>query len=436
MSTVQTPDVQAPEKQQVPKAASASAPLEALGPTKTAWRLPVLDGLRAMSCVMVYFIHSWMSSGSPDGPTVMTLWGHDFSWTVRIVHTLFTFVDLFMVLCGFCLFWPLCKTPEAIRDWSWTNYVYRRLRRICPPYYAAIAFVILLPQLLVVCTRLLGGEAKFQPNPSMGSIVSHLAFAHTLFPAYWADITGSFWSLGLEMQFYLVFPLVVFLCRRQRLAVIAGMIVASIIFRTMVNILLPDQNDQRLWTISFLGRWMEFAVGMAAAIIAARYYRRGQLLRGWVGTTAVVAAIGAYVLAWNGTIERLPAIVQLLPWQTMLISISCGLLIFAVTSTRTFIRRIFESKPVVKLGLMSYSFYLIHQTCAWFIAEFLRKRLHLENGPQIWLINSTLGLALVMVLAYPFYRVFEKPFISAPKKKAKPAAARPPRVPVSTSTAA
>ena len=62
-------------------------------------------------------------------------------------------VDLFMVLSGFCLFLPLCRSDEALAKFQWKNFYQRRARRIIPPYYAGILFATLMPFALTVFFR-------------------------------------------------------------------------------------------------------------------------------------------------------------------------------------------------------------------------------------------------------------------------------------------
>ena len=199
---------------------------------KISWRIPAIDGLRALACMMVYGYHVWQFGYSPS--LVVPVFGHP----VNLLGMFPAFpagVDLFMVLSGFCLFWPLCKSHEALENWDWREYAWRRVRRIVPPYYAAILYTIVLPMVLVALFRLLRLEANWQPVPSARQILTHIFFIHTLFPDTWKGITGAFWSLGLEAQFYLIFPLVVFAFRQWKLAVLAVMVASSIIYRIIAT---------------------------------------------------------------------------------------------------------------------------------------------------------------------------------------------------------
>ncbi|MEI8198177.1 MAG: acyltransferase family protein [Phycisphaerae bacterium] len=170
------------------------------------------------------------------------------------------------------------------------------------------------------------------------------------------------------------------------------------------------------------------------AVAAAYFYRRRQELSSWTGTGIFLAAFLCYLLTWNWwfqfsaqwpwitltkapRLENLPWGLALLPNRELLLAVASGLLIFALTTTRTPLRRLIEFKPLVFLGVMSYSFFLIHQPSAWFFSEFLTKRLHMNNGVLHWFLTCTIGLAVVIALAYLFFLVFEKPFLTVPKKE-------------------
>ena len=439
------------------------------------WRLPAIDGMRAMACMMVYAIHTWEFSGKPALPV------HLFWVTIDVARFVESFpagVDLFMVLSGFCLFWPMCKSEEALQKWSWQEYVWRRAKRICPPYYVAIAYVILFPQLLVVVSRMWGvqyggHDPHFQPNPSAGNFIAHLLFVHTLSFSKWDGITGAFWSLGLEMQFYVVFPLVVYQFRRHRVWTLVGMIAVSILFRVLLNIVLIEhyqinetvikpfgrsaadelQDVARLCNISFLGRWMQFAMGMGAAMLVAKYYRNHKLLSAWAGTGLLALTMALYAIVFSGAIDSLPwelrtspsggawmatlnwvihALamgLRIFPTRDVLMGLLFSISLFAVSSSRSWARHVFEFKPIVFVGTISYSIFLIHQTTAWFFSELVRKKLYRQydlsgdGSVSHYLLMLTVGLAVVLMVSYPYYLLFEKPFIANSSAKARNAAA-------------
>lgn len=413
--------------------ATVSPPLQA-APAVTelpmlSWRLPGVDGLRALACLMVFLCHAW------DGAWPAAFAGraiHAPPWTEAIARTFSSGVDLFMLLSGFCLFWPLCKSPEAIQRWQWRDYAYRRIRRIVPPYYMAIFFTLLLPQVLVLGTVIFqliktGGfadgavitatlrNAHWQPISTPWEILTHLLFIHTLFIETWDKVTGAFWSLGLEMQFYIFFPLLIIAFRRWRIRALIAVIAVSILYRVFSGLRVYPEPEPWLSTIFFLGRWMQFAIGMLVALIVSDLYRRRVTLSSCSGSLLALAAIGLYVLLFSGLIDALPRPLRLIPWRDLFIAVAFGMLLVAATSTHSPVRRLLECRPFDRLGFISYSVFLIHQPTLWYFSELLKKKWGLVGFPHL-LLSCTVGLTVVLTIAYGFFLLFERPFLSGKKR--------------------
>jgi peptidoglycan/LPS O-acetylase OafA/YrhL len=377
------------------KSTAPSAPI-------TARRVPQIDGLRALGMLMVFLFHSWEFGGTPVWH--VTVLGRETNM-LGFLSNFGTGVDLFMVISGFCLFWPLCKSTEALRTWEWRPYFKHRIRRIVPPYYAAIGYAVLLPMVLVVLFRSMKIAANWQPIPSAWQLFTHLLFIHSMFPGTWNGITGAFWSLGLEAQFYVLFPLAVFGYRRGGVKVIWWMIAASVFIRIVGAAVIPSFNWRFVLSISCFGRWMEFGAGMLTALAVAKDWREERTHGALTGAAQVAGAFVLYVLA---TVWATPSVVSRVPIYEVLLSTCFALLILALCTSRTPVARFAGSPVAVWLGGISYSIYLIHQPTAWYLSEFLKKKLHLGGIADLCLL-ATVGFAVVVAVGYPFFLVFEKP---------------------------
>lgn len=391
-------------------------------------RVPQIDGLRALGMLMVYFFHSWQFGGSPTFH--VKLFGGDTN-LYGFLQYLGTGVDLFMVISGFCLFWPLCKSADTLRTWDWRVYLNRRIRRIVPPYYAAIGYAVILPVLLVALFKGLKVHANWQPVPSTWQLFTHFLFIHSLLPSTWDGITGSFWSLGLEAQFYAIFPLAVFGFRRAGMKAIWAMIIGSIIFRIVIVLAGVAPLWQFIWSLSLLGRGMEFGVGMLTALAVARFWRESRINGAMAGTLQIAGAVALYIVAEG---SPLAALLPFIPVHEIVLSMSFALFVFALCTSPTPLSRLFRNPVLDWLGGISYSIYLIHQPTAWYFSEFLKKVMHVQ-GPANFYLLATAGFATVVAIAYPFFLVFEKPGLTmnrprkkrdeAPSPEPAPAPARP-----------
>ena len=361
-------------------------------------RIDAIDGLRATAIAMVFVYHAWQFAGSPPlalahGRLALGPW----------IDRLPAGVDLFMVLSGFCLFWPIAHRPD--QSWDWRDFARRRVRRIVPPYYASIVVMSFLPAALTILMRLAHQPARWQPLPSAWQYLTHLTFTHTLFPSTWDGIEGCYWSLALEVQFYIVFPLCVWAFLRIGIWVVVPMTLACLAYRAAVGVFAPHLSwtGSFLWSITFLGRWVEFAAGILAAWIVAR---RPNLPAG-VGWLLLVVVL---VTSSLGTTEAAGRM-RFVPARELLLSLAFAAASVSVCCSSTHVRRILETRALVFVGTISYSVYVIHQNVAWYMSEFARKLLHVEGGARLALLLAV-GLPAIVALAYLFHRAFEKPFLA------------------------
>ena len=118
---------------------------QAVRATRTV-RLGELEGVRALAALWVFGFHVWQFGGSPEWTVEWAGKTWDVFWFLKQGPS---GVDLFMVLSGLCLFWPVVSSSESGVDWDWRLYFRRRAYRILPAYYAAIGYAILLPLVLL-----------------------------------------------------------------------------------------------------------------------------------------------------------------------------------------------------------------------------------------------------------------------------------------------
>ena len=90
-------------------------------------------------------------------------------------------------------------------------------------------------------------------------------------------------------------------------------------------------------------------------------------------------------------------------------SIGSALLIIGVCLTDSWTAAPWRWRPIVGLGLVSYSFYLVHQNLIYYFGQFFQKAVHLNNPYELLFLSLTLGFAVVLGLALIFYRFIERP---------------------------
>jgi peptidoglycan/LPS O-acetylase OafA/YrhL len=378
-------------------------PSETLKPSQQL-RFIELDSVRALAALWVFAYHVWQFGGSPLLPVSFA--GFSFDLFAPIHHGP-AGVDVFMVLSGFCLFWPLTKKSAVFH---WKEYAVKRARRILPAYYGAMAYAILAPILLVFFVRLAGWQANTQPIPSLRQVVSHLLLIHTLFRDTWDGITGAFWSMGLEAQFYVAFPFLAWAWKRIGIRAIAYAALASLVFRIGVGLLANERDsiDSFLLSITFLGRWMQFAAGMAAAL----------WVRHNLNSTVRISPVQWCGLAATSLLLEVTGLVAPsvthgpIPLRDILLATGSAGLLASLCTAAQWVKSPLLRGPLPFLGQISYSFFLIHQPTSWYLMEFFRKKLSFSGAPLV-LLGYTVGLLITALCSAVFYHIFEKPFLSS-----------------------
>ncbi|MBY0564510.1 MAG: acyltransferase [Hyphomonadaceae bacterium] len=300
-------------------------------------------------------------------------------------------VDVFFVISGFLITGLIKEDLEAGR-FSILGFYNRRIRRILPALVftalltSVAAFVFLLPNFLVDFSKSLVSVSTFVSNFYFWKASGYFENSAHLRPMLHT------WSLAVEEQFYIFMPIAAFLVYRflgKRWLLIFGLgALASLalsIYATQVG---PTANFFLLPT-----RAWELLLGALLAALPAR------TKSGWV--SQVGSLLGLSMIAWAvftyDEATPFPGAAALVP------CIGTALAIYFAHPQQTFVGRILTWKPMLFIGLISYSLYLVH----WPIAVFWRY-LTLELTP------GALGAAAIIVastvLAAFSWKYVEQPF--------------------------
>lgn len=216
---------------------------------------PALDGVRGIAILAVLLLHFVGMTLAPVGPISAS------------IHTLASLgwagVDLFFVLSGFLITGILIESRDS--PTYFRAFYARRTMRIFPLYFAVVGlYVLLAPRLLVSDATSLMAFHKLEP--SLWSYTSNFAFAHASIRDSAPIQVQMTWSLAVEEQFYVVWPLVVFLVPTHRLKAACLMAAfAAPIVRVVVSIAMgPGYTEHMLMP----ARLDSLALG---GYIAARY---------------------------------------------------------------------------------------------------------------------------------------------------------------------
>ena len=167
--------------------------------------LPFLDGIRGIAALWVLAHHSLILCG----------------WSFPILKDGKTAVDVFMIMSGFLMTFHFCKKDGIELRKSYQNtcvFYTRRFFRIAPLYYVILIPAFIFNNYLGDCREIIGTffpksvtDMDRYHDSSILNIFMHITFLFGLFPQYSFNTPLPDWSIGLEMQFYAVFPLMMLL---------------------------------------------------------------------------------------------------------------------------------------------------------------------------------------------------------------------------------
>lgn len=362
-------------------------------------RFAYIDVLRGIACLWVLIHHALQNFPVPAG------------WEYAPLRALVKFatlgwlgVSLFLVLSGFCLYFPLMRhaLPHTARL-DVAAFAKRRARRILPPYYAALTGSVLL----MVAVNAHRGHELTAGLP-WTDLLRHALLLHNLWPATFASINGVLWSLALECQLYVVFPLLVyFIARRGVMAALAVAFAVSLSWQVLAyfsqGLSEHWSSDLAAWYHALPARVFEFLAGTAAAHFV-MHPRPGQT-RLAVVVAAVLAMPALYYAGW---ISRFGPLLDQL-WGVIF---AAGIIALSHMSNRHFE----WPSPLGALnwvGGISYSVYLVHSPL--FVQ--LRWR-DPEFGATLVVALAAVKIAMAIGVGYVFFLLFERPFIVGPKPQA------------------
>ncbi len=338
---------------------------------------PDIQGLRAVAVVAVVLNHA----GIP------------------FVSGGYVGVDVFFVISGFLITSHLLRSLERDNRIHFGAFYARRARRILPASFTVLAASIAGAYFFVPPVL---REQVFRDAVATALYVPNYAFA-IQGTDYLADSAPSvfqhYWSLGVEEQFYLLWPLLLLaafvLTRGSRRALVVAL--AVVVVGSFIVCVLLTYSSQPWAFFSLWSRAWELGIGGLVAVVPVAGARRmpaaiaGTL--GWIGVAGILVAsiLFSASTAFPGSAAALPVA-------------SAALVIFAGgTPSRFGPLLVLGLRPVQFLGLISYSLYLVH----WPILILTEDAVGTYVTLSVW---ATTGLALAAVpIAWALYRWIENP---------------------------
>jgi peptidoglycan/LPS O-acetylase OafA/YrhL len=269
----------------------------------------------------------------------------------------------------------------------------RRILRIWPLYFA---FLLLARVLAYVVP----GE-KLTWGHVLGFALFSGNWAYMISPVN--TVVGPLWTVSVEEQFYILWPLFVRRATARGMAfVAAGIVVVGLVLRF---VLVEHGLDDWVQKNSFAR-----IDGIAVGILLALALRWRPLVvpsraRPWMLLGALVALLG---IGQSFNLITGAPIVACIVTGWPLVALACGVILLAVIGDRGPIGRLLTLRPIVYLGRISYGLYVLHQV--GLLAASYYFPAHVSSAKD-WLGHFVVGLPLTVGLAALSYRFLEQPFL-------------------------
>jgi peptidoglycan/LPS O-acetylase OafA/YrhL len=349
---------------------------------------PRFDGLRCIAICAVMLLHFTPFLG-------------------RRISSGFYGVNLFFVLSGFLITSILLQQSDTTKGRQYFNFLGRRALRIFPIYYLAL-FIVYVTNTPNIHERIF-------------YLISY-SYNYVLPDVDWhKDYTINFWSLCVEEQFYLLFPVVVLFARRNPrwLLVFCTTCVFVAWGQVFFNTLGIDGTARRVYIFNYVSLVTNMAPLMLGAIAAILHYKNT--------VPKLLYSFGAELLALTLTLYAL--IFLSYKYQMVICSLASTVLVLKAWThgfSFAFIEKLIMNRYVRYIGRISYGIYIYHIIVRNYMDAYVIGPLRTSIGLNGWnniewlnhpgLFRLVTCTVLVLLMAHLSYEYIEKPLLSLKDK--------------------
>ena len=355
-----------------------------------------VDQLRGLAALAVVVCHLAVSAYQQ----VPNLGGGPWPWLGMALGFGYLGVPLFFVISGFCIHLPharaLARATPAVPTPDWRRFFGRRFWRLYPPYLAALVVAVVL-------WWAAGSEIPWL------AVATQALLVHPFHTTTFDGVNPPAWTLAVEAQLYVAYPVVFWLMARLgALRALGAVLGVTMAYRVGLALAppLPVELAGPAWEV-FLARWFEWVLGAVVAEWAAgRLALPRALASPWPGTLALGAGV---LLEWHAGSYGLYII------KEPLYGVAFALLLYAALAHE---RPGLGSAPeryLAGVGIYSYSLYLLHRPIQLAFEPLARVVATwpgvIAHGVPSSLLIMAATTPLVLWAARVFYRCCEAPSI-------------------------
>lgn len=319
--------------------------------------IPVLDGLRTVAILIVVWFHFWQQSW-----LMPIVGGFNLDWLPRNGAIL---VDFMILLSGFCLFLPYARemaygerAPKA------STFYKKRAARIMPSYYVSILIVLF-------CFALPLGEFATAKD-FWKDFVPHVFFVHNFFPEshIYTKLNGALWTVAVEVQFYLLFPLLARWFQKRPVLTYVGMVAVGLMSSSWISNHYDTLNQSMYvnHTLTFTSVFANGMLGAWAYITMTKDRQRNKAEE----TFFFLLAIGGMWL-FKIMCEHRMRYRSATLWQVdyrYLLSLLFLLILFGAVMSGRYLQWLLGNRIMKFLAGISFNLYICHQYIAVRLKQF------------------------------------------------------------------
>lgn len=351
-----------------------------------------LDGVRGVAVLLVFISHfHWILSPDPF-LTKVTPW----HFINRTFEAGFMGVDIFFVLSGFLITSLLLKDRSTNQTDLFKRFYRRRALRLLPALYA-----LLIADFFVSRWENFPGDIQWRTTWHAILFLNNWNIVNNFGEAQ--NDLGHLWSLGIEEQFYLIWPLTIWLLAKLKIP--SKMMIPLILFASLVVMVHRTSlwNDGTSWIILYIRtdtRLDSLLIGAMFAYV----YRHFQVPSKILNPVATLSFLGLVYIKY--VLDKSPFIFEM-GWT--IIALFAGFIILSVAEGVFFIQKVFTWRPLTMIGKVSYGLYL------WHMPIFLLFGRHVTSGPKP--LRILIGIVIASIVTSLSWFFIEKPFLNIKNRR-------------------
>lgn len=354
-------------------------------------RIGCLGGLRGLAALWVLIGHAHILAG----------------FHIPIIGNPDLGVDLFILISGFLMVFQY-RLRESREPWNatstWKSFWIRRLFRIAPLYYVMLAAALALGPVIYEARMVIDTYNGVAPQPasryldqSLWNVLTHITFIFGAIPDYAYRTALPDWSIGLEMQFYLVLPFIMLLIKRVGIVTALSVVVTTGISVAVLSIWLGYKFPMP----AFLPLKMHvFAAGMILG-----FALKANNTQAW---TALIAAIVLIVIPIGGKADITHQLVRMALVFGFFALVEASRFPGYARDALLWVSEFFSQRGFSLLGEFSYGAYLVHLLIMQPVVAYLIRASTMDDVER-WGVTLLITIPLTYLIAAAGYFSIEKP---------------------------